>query len=492
MRKDGFWKDGALRIHASLLLVVATLLWTELLTFYLFRDLRSDDAYITFQYARNLATGEGFVFNSGERILGTTTPLQTLVMAAVYTVFGERMPELANLLGALAIAAQGTFLFLLARRRAPFLAAFLALATAAGVFGSHAWLALETNLFAALVLGVFWAIGSGREVAAGALLGLAFLCRYDAALLVPFATLWAWGRTGFPKRMLLASFLIVVPWLVFSTSYFGTFLPQTFFAKSGLTPFVEFLADAARGLAVPPLRGTGLSGAFGVVAAWTFAIAGVCYLMRRLPELLPLVSFGALHLVVYSGIGPTLGQYWHLYPTQIAFGVAFLAGVFGWLDTGLVALFARARLGILAGVGAVWILLLGLGTLDFARSFPTMFWLGRRQSDYTRIAEWVAAHTPRDASLAAAEVGTLGYLTRRRMLDPFGLINETNAFPRDRRLSSLVDFVNLKRPDLVLLDNLAMAKLAEPQLTSYRIVKVFPWQTPRAVLLARERPTAVP
>ena len=40
-----------------------------------------DDTYITFRYALNLASGFGFVYNIGERVLGTTTPLWTVVLA---------------------------------------------------------------------------------------------------------------------------------------------------------------------------------------------------------------------------------------------------------------------------------------------------------------------------------------------------------------------------------------------------------------------------
>ncbi len=40
-----------------------------------------DDAYITFRYARNLISGLGYVFNPGEHVLGTTTPLYTLYLA---------------------------------------------------------------------------------------------------------------------------------------------------------------------------------------------------------------------------------------------------------------------------------------------------------------------------------------------------------------------------------------------------------------------------
>jgi hypothetical protein len=45
-------------------------------------DRAQDDAFITYRYARNLATGRGFVYNEGERVLGTTTPLYAMILAA--------------------------------------------------------------------------------------------------------------------------------------------------------------------------------------------------------------------------------------------------------------------------------------------------------------------------------------------------------------------------------------------------------------------------
>ena len=45
--------------------------------------LDTDDTYIKYRYAANIATGHGFVYNIGERVLGTTLPLFTLLLAAM-------------------------------------------------------------------------------------------------------------------------------------------------------------------------------------------------------------------------------------------------------------------------------------------------------------------------------------------------------------------------------------------------------------------------
>jgi len=48
-----------------------------------------DDAYITYRYARNIATGVGFLYNAGERVLGTTTPAYALLMALLSRLAGD-------------------------------------------------------------------------------------------------------------------------------------------------------------------------------------------------------------------------------------------------------------------------------------------------------------------------------------------------------------------------------------------------------------------
>ena len=47
-----------------------------------------DDAYVSLRYASNLVRGLGFVFNPGERVFGTTSPLNAFLLAAIAKFVG--------------------------------------------------------------------------------------------------------------------------------------------------------------------------------------------------------------------------------------------------------------------------------------------------------------------------------------------------------------------------------------------------------------------
>ena len=113
-----------------------------------------DDAWIHFQFARNLAGGGGFAFNPAEPTAGSTAPLWTLLLAAAYAV-GGAFPAAGQLMSAgsflLALAATYALAKALTQRR---WAGALAAAVTA-VNGRFIWAglsALETPLFAALSL----------------------------------------------------------------------------------------------------------------------------------------------------------------------------------------------------------------------------------------------------------------------------------------------------------------------------------------------------
>src|SRR5260221_4694437 len=69
------------------LLAVGARLWMAWVT-----HSTAEDFLITLRYAENIASGRGFVYNPGERVLGSTTPLYTLLLALAARIHIDPMP----------------------------------------------------------------------------------------------------------------------------------------------------------------------------------------------------------------------------------------------------------------------------------------------------------------------------------------------------------------------------------------------------------------
>jgi arabinofuranosyltransferase len=472
--------------YAVLRLVAGGLLGGSLLG-WAFRDLRLDDAYIAFQFARNLASGEGLVFNPGERIFGFTSPLHVLTLAVVYAAAGDVLAQAAVLLGGVALTAQAWLVYRLLRPSSRYLAGLTGLLVWLGWAGSHLSLALETNLFAALVLATLWVLERRRPGWAGAALGLAFLGRYDAGLLVPIVAVRAWWRDRTPPRSLLGvAFLVVAPWLLWTQVYFGTILPNTALAKAGVSGAAEYLGYYGALFARSPW---GLLGEHPVSTwlarltplAW---LSGLVYAWRHAPRLVPLVIFAAGELVAYALIGPPLGHHWHMQVPRLVAVVLLLAGTVGWLERGLSARGAPRRVALTALAGLL-VAPSALAAWSASRSVGAALWLGDRHARYVTAAGWMVEHLRPGQSLLAPEIGTLGYLTRYRMIDPYGLINPTNDFPRTRRLVDLVELIAVYRPDVLFLDVVPGVEAIERG-TTYRIVARFRFPAAAYVLFVAD------
>ena len=470
------------RLVAALGLATGTLI-----VFLLFRSLRHDDAYITFQFARNLARGDGFAFNAGEPILGTTSPLSALLLAGFYAVFEGGIPEVAVLLGAAALTAQSVLIYLLLRDTSRGFAALAAALIWLGWAGAHAWLALETNGVAALALATLFCLQQKREALAGLCLGLAFLGRYDAVLLVPIVVAGQWLRSRtLPIRTLMVAGAVVLPWLVWATLYFGSPLPNTFFAKQRLTEPAEYARHYLDYFAAQPWLGLGMGAAFGFLSPLLW-ILGLVSLPRLVgSRILEFVAYGLLLFAAYTRIGPPAGHHWHLYPATLVFNLLALAGLVElvqWVRTKFPALRSASR-AVAATVAAAMICLGAVQALRFARGLPEEFWFGWRDRSYAAIAAWAVDHVQPGRSLLAVEVGTLGYLSGLRMIDASGLINATNDFPKTQALPDYIELVRHFQPDLVLAHTADDAR-AIAQSTGYRVVHRFEWKQPWSTLLAR-------
>ncbi len=227
--------------------------------FLAYRDYVFEDAYVTYRYAQNLVEGHGFVFNHGDRVLGTSTPLYTLILALA-GLLGADIPLASAVIAALSQAgvslASG---WLLRRLGYPNLALFLVVLVMWGPADLHWVFGMETAFYLFLLFLAFCCAFRRRAGSTGVLLGLAFLTRYDAVVFAAclLSLLWLKERRV-PWRAGIAAAAVVLPWLVFAWSYFGSPFPNTLSAKAHdvevATYFQESMAVQIHNLYTPLFR----------------------------------------------------------------------------------------------------------------------------------------------------------------------------------------------------------------------------------------------
>lgn len=209
-----------------------------------------DDAYISFRYARNFAEGNGLVWFPALREFGYTNFLFTFGIGLL--MWGGVSPETAAALISVPafFAVIGLTAAIAQQLTGRWLVGWLAglvLATHYTV-SSYATGGMETGLQTALILWTFYlALRFEQErqltlaVWTGISATLALLCRLDSALLLVYAYLYCvachlrWrGSWAAMAVMKIIPFIAVVGWLTACWMYYGTALPNTFYAKLGV------------------------------------------------------------------------------------------------------------------------------------------------------------------------------------------------------------------------------------------------------------------
>lgn len=208
-----------------------------------------DDIFVSFRYVDHWLDGAGLVFNPGERVEGYTHFLWVVLLAAGARA-GLDLLELGRYLPVVAWVALLAVLWGHAVRESrqhaghpwlalPVAAWGLALHRDAQIYASSG---LETSFFALLlVLGVLFVAGRRPRLELGAVVyALATLVRPEGALYAASAGLLVLARQrglralGRPAAIWLA---LVLPFVAWKTWYYGTPIPNTYYAKSAALPY---------------------------------------------------------------------------------------------------------------------------------------------------------------------------------------------------------------------------------------------------------------
>ena len=426
-------------------LLIAALLVVALLARLLPGERMVDDAYITFRYARNIVVGRGFVYNLGERVLGTTTPLYTLLLAGLALVTGSRdFPALALAVNALAGAASVGLLYGLGKRlvghAAPAMVAALLWAVAP-YSATFAVGGMETDLTIGLLLAAAYAHVTSRPRAMAVLSALALLARPDAAILL--GLLWldmVLARRRLPWQEGIITLALLTPWLIFGALTFGSPLTGSIAAKS-----VTYRLDPTEGLVrliqhySTPFFGHELLGRpwhlIGLVVYLLLCGLGGLRTIRRNRRAWPLLAYPYLYLAVFAAANPLLFR-WYLSPPLPFYFVLILTGVWE-LDHDLKSAIRDSQFPIFAVfTAAALIFTLNAWNLhpDHGpnRPAPEMAWF-ELELLYAQASDVVLARAAPGDTLCAGDIGVLGYRTDLRILDTVGLVTpETSRhYPAD-------------------------------------------------------------
>ncbi|GAB4476486.1 MAG: hypothetical protein Kow00124_18640 [Anaerolineae bacterium] len=428
-----------------------------------------DDAYITYRYAANLAAGHGLVYNPGEPVLGTTTPLYALLLVPAALLGGPAaLPVVSPILNTLVDAANVVLLALLARRllgeNLPGLLAGMLWAVAPRSV-TFAIGGMETALAVALMLAAFTLWLGGRSRPAAALTALATLTRPDALIWAgPLALgmiVERWRSTqGKPLARLpwaeLGVYLaVVLPWVIYGTLTYGSPLPHSIAAKSAAydlppthaltalvqqfsTPFVEFEAF-----------GPGGAMAGSVIYAGLFAV-GSLHLIRRDGRAAALVAYPALFWLAFGLANPLMFR-WYTTPPLAVFMLALIGGVTAFTQA---LRSAPARHAVLGAAGALWLgMSLNAWTLhpDHGpdRPAPSMAWIAL-ELQYERAARLLAPYVEPDTVIAAGDIGAVGWYSGARILDTLGLVSPQSTAYYPLPASMIAGMAYAVAPDLIL------------------------------------------
>ncbi len=200
----------------------------------------ADDALITFRYAENLIEGNGFVYNAGDRVLGTTTPLFTFVISIFLLL--KMTPINAALLVSL-ICSGLTAVVIYRMAQVLRFTHFSILPTLIYILWPRSIVAdtcgLETSFFSLLIISAWYFQHRRLWFYSVGLATLACVTRPEGFLLLGIILIHncLQDRKNILAYLIVPA-IIVTPWLVYSYFYFGTIIPSSITGKLALYSYL--------------------------------------------------------------------------------------------------------------------------------------------------------------------------------------------------------------------------------------------------------------
>ena len=493
LSRDRARADVMLRGFIAAAVVARLVFWTT-------TNRMFEDGLTTITHARNVPLGLGLVHHAGEgnvhgftSAIGVLIPLMGELVHQGSGMFAMRVASLIAVCIALVYARLICRDLRLGAFPTAFVLAYLAFDQNMIFYGMSG---METQVAVTVILGGVYHVRRQDLVASGIWLGLAPLARPEFVLWV--APALAYLALANLRRGIAAGGIagaVVAPWIVFTTAYYGSPIPNTVVAKATVSPipailsngsplpWLEWLFGQVTGhielllyhfepfhevwsTATAPLPGPVLI-VISVVVADLFAIGLVA--SRQAAGWWPVMAFVGLFFAYRVYFIPTINYYdWYLPP--------FLALVMIVVAAGLQRIYVwRPMITKSLSVALAF---------AFAMHVPFSFGVESKVQAVenevrTNVAEYLKAKVPPGESVTSESAGYIGFYGGVKLFDYPGLTSKTSvralqALPPDQR--DLPHLVAALRPDWLVLRPWELRSLREqfPEIAAeYEVVRVF-------------------
>ena len=411
-----------------------------------------DDAWIHQTYARNLGLNGIMAFSPGEPSTGSTSPAWTVLLAAGYLL---QIPffSWAYIWGSIfAVATAFTAAILSHNYFGDFKRAVI-VAIICIIEWHLAWSALsgmEISLFIFLSLLTLLCLHRNPSpLLIGLLIGLTFLVRPEGIILGGIYGLkLLLTNRRYPRQMFseigkfaIVFLLIISPWILFNLNYTGRPFPNTISSK-----FMQYGYPWSLWKSMKYIWNVLIYFLEGPLMLLVPCVGFVIYRAYRNQQsdlLYPLawaLTFVGLYAVALPAIYHHGRYLMPLIPIIAIYGVQ---GLFQLLEKLPQKSLIRPAIWLVFGIMLISLWLNGAAT--FALQTKLL------NESHMQAARWVDANTPRDAVIAAHDIGIIGYVTQRQIVDLAGLVtpevisimndqSELAHFVRERHVTHLIVF----------------------------------------------------
>jgi hypothetical protein len=452
-----------------------------------------DDAFISYKYAKNISAGIGFRFNPDEKILGTTTPLYTLLLS-FFGLFTDNLNLVSLLLGLISIVLSAVILNLVLSKY---------LSPGIGLAGAIVFLlfpmfyriiGMETNFLIFLIIAGLYLFSEKKYGLSFFLIGLATLTRIESVLLVPLFIIHLVLKKEYRRLFKVAGIylLTILPWFIFSYLYFGNILPNTFYIKTavgstGETIFNKIYFFTRTIIELKFLKSVFFKGFFNFVPnmiqyypAWMLLfLVGLLFSLKYLFKLSFLrlyFSWALLYVFSFAVLNVPLFTWYYVlaFPVIPIFLVVGLYSIWNLISKRFNSKPLMVYLPVIVLFGLAVFEMNGIFNLFcskwYSRHIPHL----ERFETYLDVSNYIKKNISKEKSIATEEIGILGYSIENKIWDFHCLVHDVKQYPHylpSEKKHRLPYLLTLMDPDYLLLNSFRLK--SHEVFQNYREIKVF-------------------